>query len=116
MDYDQLVKRLRVTDTTQPAGLSRMLTLWVAATRRQATEATKEPIVYEVTQLINSLLGLLVLPRERVYQRVPAVSLRSLESKGWPHIDFEINQRRCRNLKDLLEVLRNAVAHFNIEI
>ena len=39
---------------------------------------------YEVTQLVNSMLGLLVFPRERFIDQIPQTSLSDLEADGWP--------------------------------
>jgi HEPN pEK499 p136 len=41
--------------------------------------------VYEVTQLVNSMLGLLVFPRENFIDQVPQTSLSELEADGWPY-------------------------------
>ena len=70
--------------------------------------------VYEVTQLINSLLGLLVFPKERWLSKVPAIDRNKLEMDGWPLPEEEISQ--FGNLQDLLKKMRNAVAHFDIEL
>lgn len=65
--------------------------------------------VYDATQLINSLLGLIVFPRERDFDSIPTTPLRELE--GWP----EIHQSKgCNNLRQFCRKLRNAVAHCNI--
>ena len=38
--------------------------------------------VFDLTQLINSLLGLLVFPRERYVDRIPATPLNELAKRG----------------------------------
>jgi hypothetical protein len=39
---------------------------------------------HEFTQLINSMLGLLVFPTEEYYTRIPRTSLDQLRADGWP--------------------------------
>lgn len=77
--------------------------------------------VFEVTQLVNSMLGLLVFPQQRYYSRIPTTPLAELVSQGWPDIkptqrviDSEFF-RDCRTLRDLVRYLRNAISHFNLE-
>jgi hypothetical protein len=48
--------------------------------------------VYEVTQLINSLLGLLVYPRERFFETIPEITWETMIKQGWPLPDEEISQ------------------------
>jgi hypothetical protein len=70
---------------------------------------------FETTQLINSLLGLLVLPQERMLSAIPDLPLSELHARGWPAFESEGSFRPPRTLKPLVRYLRNAVAHFNIE-
>lgn len=71
---------------------------------------------FEATQLFNSLLGILVMPSERYFNKIPNYSIQDLKNKGWPipvvHVKYELNQPRTLN--KLIKYLRNAVAHFNI--
>ena len=69
--------------------------------------------VYEVTQLINSLLGLLVYPRERFFETIPDITQETMINEGWPLPSGENAQ--VSGLKELIRYMRNAVAHFNIE-
>lgn len=69
--------------------------------------------VYEVTQLINSLLGLLVYPREKFFDEIPEITRETMINQGWPLPDEEISQ--IQNLRDLVKNMRNAVAHLNID-
>lgn len=71
--------------------------------------------VYEVTQLINSMLGLLVLPKERYYQSIPTTSLEQLRADGWPAPVLDGEFKSAKHLRDLVRLLRNSVAHFNVE-
>ncbi|MDP1794369.1 MAG: HEPN family nuclease [Acidimicrobiales bacterium] len=68
--------------------------------------------VYPVTQLWNSLLGLIVLPSEADLESLQ-IPMSDLWSDGWPHITTTGREREV--LRDLMVDLRNAVAHFNVE-
>lgn len=70
--------------------------------------------VYEVTQLINSLLGLLIFPQQRFLDAIPKTPLKELEAQGWPEIQITQGQSECQTLYDLVRYLRNGVAHCNI--
>jgi len=70
--------------------------------------------VYEVTQLINSLLGLIVFPQQGTLERIPRTPLTDLESQGWPAIEITKGQSECQTLYDLVRYLRNGIAHFNL--
>lgn len=69
--------------------------------------------VHEVTQLLLSLLGLIVFPVEDRRRANKAafsrVSLADLAADGWPNWQFTIGG--SNSLGDLLWHLRNAVAH-----
>jgi len=71
--------------------------------------------VYEATQLINSMLGLLVFPKEEYFNRIPTVPLSELEAKGWPVPRVTGDFAQVTDLRHLIRCLRNAIAHFNIE-
>ena len=71
--------------------------------------------VFEVTQLINSMLGLLVFPQQRYIQSIPKTPLKQLENEGWPVPRVTGRFRQVTNLNQLIRYLRNAVAHFNIK-
>lgn len=74
-----------------------------------------EEDVHVVTQLINSLLGLVVFLREReVLRRIPTMQLNDLEVEGWPHVEVTKGQNDCTTLGQVLHHLRNAVAHGRI--
>lgn len=68
--------------------------------------------VYEVTQLINSLLGLLVYPNERL-KKIPEITWETMIKQEWPLPTGENAQ--VSGLKQLIRYMRNAVAHFDIE-
>ena len=69
---------------------------------------------YEVTQLINSLVGLLILPKERYYKNIQDNMLDS-ELLADIRSQIEINNppKYC-SLKYIVRRMRNAIAHFNI--
>jgi len=83
---------------------------------RKASKNGSQAQVCEVTQLINSLLGLLVFPQQQYFETIPKLRLSDLEAKGWPEIkqspDFPEN---VGTLDRLMRYLRNAVAHFNMK-
>jgi len=71
--------------------------------------------VFETTQLINSMLGLLVFPREEFVGRIPELPLGDLKTRGWPVPKVRPGFAQARNLNELVRYLRNAISHFNIE-
>ena len=71
--------------------------------------------VFEVTQLVNSLLGLLIFPQQRYYQSIPKIALSELAQSGWPKPLVVGEFPAVKNLKELMRYLRNAIAHFNVE-
>lgn len=70
---------------------------------------------YEVTQLINSMLGLLVFPQQRYVASIPKTPLCKLAQQGWPIPKVVDGYPPANNLNQLIRYLRNAIAHFNIE-
>lgn len=76
--------------------------------RKQSTE------VFEVTQLINSLLGLLVYPRERIIEKVQEISWEMMKREGWP-LPTGINAQ-VPNLEQLVRHMRNSLVHLNFEL
>lgn len=71
--------------------------------------------VYEVTQLVNSTLGLLVFPQQEFVDRIPETPLTELVRDGWPVPRVRHGADRVKNLNQLIRYLRNAIAHFNIQ-
>ncbi|MEO8352874.1 MAG: HEPN family nuclease [Chthoniobacteraceae bacterium] len=80
---------------------------------RRAEEDGEE--AYEVTQLINSMLGLIVLPKERYYENIPETPLAELRRQGWPEPLLAGAIDAPQNLREVLRMLRNSIAHFNVE-
>ena len=73
--------------------------------------------LFEVTQLVNSLLGIIVLPREHYIKNIPETPLQELADAGWPIVDKLIGEipQNCTNLRELITNLRHSIAHFNVE-
>lgn len=70
--------------------------------------------VHPVTQLVNSLLGLVVIPRERhLVSQLGKMDLEVLVASGWPKWTFEFGS--CDTLEDLMRRLRNSIAHGHFE-
>lgn len=76
--------------------------------------------VFEVTQLVNSLLGLLIFPQQTYYEEIPEIPINQLTEMGWPavrvtpRIRNSSHYRPCTNLRELVRYLRNAISHFNV--
>ena len=69
--------------------------------------------VHVATQLVISLLGLVVFPTERnVVRQLETLRLSELEALGWPRWEFELGS--SETLEQLMRYLRNAVAHGRI--
>ncbi len=69
--------------------------------------------VHLVTQLITSLLGIVIFPWERVFQhRAKSTLLDELVANGWPA--WAMSGKACGTLEDLIEVLRHSLAHGNV--
>lgn len=73
----------------------------------------EEQLNYTLT--INCLLGLIVMPKERVISYVPTDRLtREYQAEiGSPSLEVGAN---IVTLRDLIKALRNAVAHFDIKV
>jgi hypothetical protein len=69
---------------------------------------------YEVTQLINSLLGLLVFPQQEYLDDIPNTPLDELAKSGWPIPKVVGDYPQVEDLNQLVRYLRNSIAHFNI--
>ncbi len=69
---------------------------------------------FEVTQLINSAIGLLIFPKEADYNSVPETKLCDLPTKvNLPKILH--GKLPEENLRQLVRYLRNGFAHYNVE-
>ncbi len=73
----------------------------------------KDSKVHLVTQLVNSLLGMVVLPREQYLEvRNEATDWNSLVGQGWP--EWDITKGQAETLGQLVRHVRNAAAHGRI--
>ncbi|MFK5981520.1 MAG: HEPN family nuclease [Flavobacteriaceae bacterium] len=70
---------------------------------------------YNYTLLINCLLGIIVLPKERVFSHIPNPRLTNALKRKMGLDASKINPNYT-NLRDLIIGLRNSIAHFNFEI
>ena len=70
--------------------------------------------IYEVTQLVNSLLGLLIFPQQSYFDDIPHIPLQELKEDGWPIPRIIGEYPQVKNLNQLVRYLRNAIAHFNV--
>jgi hypothetical protein len=71
---------------------------------------------YEVTQLINSFLGALAHPWERYRDDLSAIKVSAGAEAPWPKIAKERhNDREPDSFGDLVRLMRNAMAHGNID-
>lgn len=70
---------------------------------------------FNYTLIINCLLGLIVMPKERVISYIPTDRLTQelLAEIGSPSLVVNEN---IRTLRDLIRSLRHAIAHFNINV
>lgn len=74
----------------------------------------EETQAFEVTQLVNSMLGLIILPQQRYFDSIPETPLSEL--RDWPKPLLEGDKPEdLHTLKDLMRYIRNSIAHFNIE-
>lgn len=80
--------------------------------RIQQAEQDGENNVFPITQLWNSLLGLIVMPRERDERLIPETPISDLRTEGWPLPVEAVGD--SDTLRDLVRHLRNAVAHGNV--
>jgi HEPN pEK499 p136 len=71
--------------------------------------------VFEVTQLINSMLGLLIFPREDFVTSIPKIPIDALKKEGWPVPKMRPGFAPAPDLAELVRYLRNAISHFNVE-
>jgi hypothetical protein len=75
--------------------------------------------VHEVTQIINSLLGLVVIPWEQLKTTMAPETrdkeLAVLVDQGWPKWKVTFSKKSCDTLAELARHLRNAVSHGRVE-
>jgi len=75
---------------------------------------------YDATLLINGMLGLLVVPKETLIDKIPTAPFESLSEWGINPGSIrsagkcEYGHEHSPNLRQLVRRMRNAVAHFKI--
>jgi hypothetical protein len=72
-----------------------------------------QPRTFEITQLVNSFLGLLVLFDKQDANNIPKMLLSDVEKRGGFAI-HEITKKPSKDLRDFIHHLRNAFAHVNL--
>jgi hypothetical protein len=70
---------------------------------------------YNYTLLINCLLGLIVMPKERIVSYIPKKRLTQ-EFKKKIGLENSKVSNDIKNLKDLIIALRHSIAHFDIKV
>ena len=81
---------------------------------RKASESGDRDKVHAVTQVVLSLLGLVIFPWERdLIKDIGKVKLKNLYQQGWPEWTFHLEN--THNLKSLIRHIRNAAAHGRIK-
>jgi len=70
---------------------------------------------YNYTLLINSLLGIIVFPKERLFNHIPNLRLTPELKKEMGLVESKINPN-YKSLRDLIYGMRNSIAHFTVEI
>lgn len=70
---------------------------------------------YNYTLLINCMLGMIVMPKERVFSHIPNHRITN-QLKGEMGLDETTINTRFRTLREFVHGLRNSIAHFSIEI
>jgi hypothetical protein len=70
---------------------------------------------FEITQLVNSCLGLIAIPRQVCFNNIPKTFLDELASEGWPIPHDEGGFPPATNLNELIKRLRNGIMHSRFE-
>ncbi len=72
---------------------------------------------YEITHLLNCCLGLLVLPKERHFERIPERLLNNVPYWGLSTENVNVECSACGyQLRSVIRRIRNGICHFNIEL
>ena len=112
-----------MTTENNSAFVTRGQAIGFAQRTRKNLEYMKEAFdsqedTHVVTQLVNSLLGIVIVPKEQYFEKsFLNVSLDELRPQDkWPKWDITLDEprkgdRKTETLKDLIRHLRNAAAH-----
>ena len=103
---------MNLKDRNHPKGIG------IAQRTRKNLEYIKSQVdsgneeVHVVTQLVNSLLGLIVVPQEKeLAVRTQQLKLQELKEKGWPEWGITKGKAKTQTLGCLIWRIRNATAH-----
>jgi hypothetical protein len=73
---------------------------------------------WEVTLLINCLVGLLILPKEKLFEKIPDFNIQDL-TDDWGIKPEHITDIRCPScgykLRNVIRQMRNSVAHMRVK-
>jgi hypothetical protein len=89
--------------------------------QRTLTLATEYQGPLDATLLVNCLLGLLVVPKESLLEKIPKVAFSEIRDRGISPSSVKRfgkcnpGQEHEPDLRQLVQRLRNAVAHFRLE-
>jgi hypothetical protein len=70
---------------------------------------------YNYTLLINCLLGIIVMPKERTITRIPNDRL-TIDLKNQMGLISSVVNPKIRTIRELIIALRHSIAHFDIQI
>lgn len=70
---------------------------------------------YNYTLLINCLMGIIVMPKERIFSRLPNERLTTKLKNEMGLFESTLDGK-FKSIRDLIKGLRNSIAHFSIEI
>ena len=73
-----------------------------------------KPKYFEVTQLINSCIGLVIFPYEKAFDYLPEVSLDQVPIYQEVLILHSVKKNEPKTLKQLIKKMRNSFAHQNM--
>jgi hypothetical protein len=73
-----------------------------------------KPGHYEVTQMVNSLLGLTVFAKEAHLKALPETKL--CQSDFGSIVDVRLGDEQYQTVQSLIKLMRHAVAHYNIHL
>lgn len=81
-------------------------------------ERSKEIFKYEITQLINSLLGLVVFVKEDgvVFNSITLAEIKVENEITWNYCHRDGGRFEDKNFKNFLRHIRNAISHKNLTI
>lgn len=85
------------------------------AERTKSNLAALENSPYEVTQLINSMVGLLIIPQQRQFKKITDTLIDSNLLNKMENCIKQNTYKKPINLQEICRHLRNAVAHSRIE-